>query len=169
MHAHLRAAAVLLLVAPLAAAAAVTFGGQNLPAQGPGRISVRRARIPAIPLEGNFRFDFDGTPESLSGIGAAFAYDSLGKDVLAEMPISWTRVGGSSCAIDLASPEAEAYIESLIQEATGATADVAIEKAAGKGKLRSGTTEFRANLKVTGTAILDGGPPLPLAVKLRLR
>jgi len=169
MHARLRGAAALLLVAPLAAAAVATFGGQNLPAQGPGRISVRRARIPAILLDANFRFDFDGTPESASGIGAALAYDPLGKDVVAEMPIAWTRVGGSACAIDLASPETEAYVEGLIQQATGGTVDVTVETATGKGKLRPATSEFRANLKVTGTVVLDDGEPLPVSVKLRLR
>ena len=169
MHAHLRTAAVLLVVAPLAAAAIAPFGGQNLPAQGPGRISVRRAHVPAILLDANFRFDFDGTPESTSGIGAALAYDSLGKNVVAEMPIAWTRVGGSSCAFDLASPETEAYIEGLIAQATGATVDVTIEQAAGKGKLRPSTEDFRAALTVTGTAVLNDGEPRRVSAKLRLR
>jgi hypothetical protein len=161
-------AAALLLCAALATAGA-QVGGAFRSAVGPGKVAVRRSGLPAVPFLANLRFDFDGAPTDATGTGTLFAYDDEGLSVLDEFPFTWTTARGASFRADVKCPELAGFLASLVGTQAGEPVEVVLEKADCKGVLRPSDGGFRAVIQIAGTASLDGGPPLPLRAKMRVK
>ncbi len=160
-------AAVIAMVTCVAQGASV--GGADWAVAGPARVVLKKSGLRPIDFAGNARLRFDGAPADASGAATLDAYDATGRQLLAVIAGQWETGRRASFGMELDHEDLAGFLAGRIEESAGVPAACSVLSTRCKGALGRDGESVRLSVTVSGTTSLDGGPPLRMKTKLRLR